>query len=142
MTTPHPPTTPELPLGEVVFIKTSTFKKDLLKTASSVYKHMTPNQIMKLFGTSDKVAKVLKNNCYFNIDTNMIGYISSQRKKNEEEDYGNMFGYEVKWETINNKLPISTSKTFAYESSLLAISDIVILDMQELYEEITGEKCK
>lgn len=140
--TNHPSSTPPLPIGEVVFIKTSTIRKDFLKGASGVYKHMSPKEIMKLFAINDKIAKIIKNNSYFNVDNNMIGYVLSERKKKDESTYESMFGYDIKWETLNKNLPISTYKTFTYESSLLAISDIVILDMKELYEEITGEKFK
>jgi len=137
----HLPTTPPLPIGEVVFIKLTTFKKDFINTALKTYKHMSYKEIMKMFGVSEKVAKIKNKNIYFNIDPNMMGYIVSERKKKEDE-YGNMLGYEVKWETLNSKLPLNTGQTFAYESSLLSISDIVILDIDNLYEEMTGEKTK
>lgn len=148
----HPPSTPPptyLSIGDVVFVKLGTVRPSYLKQMFKTYKHLKPIDILKQFGISDRVAKDIKNNTYFYIDPNVIGYIASEPMTAEAAEqqnlkvnqYGDfMLGYSIRFEMLNKKMLSANYNTFMFHHSLLSISDIVIYEPHELYEEIMNEK--
>jgi hypothetical protein len=143
-----PPT--HLSIGEVVFFKIGTANKSYLKQIFRTNKHLTPKQILKQFTITERIAKDIKHNIFFYVDPNILGYVNSELISCEEANQmklkfnglsnGQDYGYSIKLEVLNKNMLSCSKDIFCYSHSLLSISDIVIYEPHELYEEIMNEK--
>lgn len=136
----HPPSTP-LPVGEVVYMVIC--KLDLIRTATTyqVYKsYMKHKDIHDMFiidTSCEAAAKRKSNGELIKISTHMLGYIEGERRYSEVDivmQSALLHGYDIRWESKNSN---QYHSVFEDEDSIVPLRDLIILDGEQLYNEVT-----
>lgn len=142
---PHHPSTP-LPIGEVVYLISGKLDKNKTYSTYSTYMNILgKEEILKTFIADTAVEAVAKRKStgeLIKVSIYMIGYILSDVHYSEAQavmQSAPMRGYNIRWEQTKNTS--SYHHIFEDEDSVVPLKDLIILDGEQLYNEVTkGEQ--
>jgi len=139
---PHHPPSTHLLVGEVVYLTSGKLDRNKILSTYEIYKKiMKKEDIFQMFLIDTQIeaaAKRKSNGELIKVSTYMIGYILSDVHYSEAQAVMQsipMRGYNIRWEQTKNTS--SYHHIFEDEDSIVPLKDLIILDGEQLYNEVT-----
>jgi hypothetical protein len=139
---PHHPPSTHLLVGEVVYLTSGKLDRNKILSTYEIYKKiMKKEDIFQMFLIDTQIeaaAKRKSNGELIKVSTYMIGYILSDVHYSEAQAVMQsipMRGYNIRWEQTKNSS--SYHHIFEDEDSIVPLKDLIILDGEQLYNEVT-----
>ena len=139
---PHHPPSSHLSIGEVVYLISGKLDKNKTLSTYEIYSRiMSPSDILEMFILDSHVEAVAKRKSsgeLIKVSTYMLGYILGDKHYSEAQavmQSNPMSGYNIRWEQCKDSS--SYHHIFEDEDSIVPLRDLIILDGEQLYNEVT-----